>query len=184
MSYFTKNVKSDFTKNVKCFIIFVGKASTMIKERLKELEIKITELANYLQISRPTMYKYIEEYDNGNKKEVNNSVCKLFDYIENNPLIGKRNVINYILTKMTNVKDVENNEINDIVGAVKEYVSNNPNSEKTQFIKKCVGQTQFDIAIHYLVEISPLLKKKKLSEEESKKLEAYKIIVKMYTQSN
>ena len=35
----------------------------MLRERLKNMEIKITELADYLQISRPTMYKFIEYYD-------------------------------------------------------------------------------------------------------------------------
>ena len=54
----------------------------MIKKRLKDLEIKITELADYLQLSRTTLYKFIDSYDAKNRKEVNSSVLKLFDYIE------------------------------------------------------------------------------------------------------
>ena len=30
----------------------------MLQQRLRELEIKITELSEYLQISRPTLYKF------------------------------------------------------------------------------------------------------------------------------
>ena len=156
----------------------------MIKERLKELEIKITELANYLQISRPTMYKFIESYDSGNEKDVNKNVKKLFDYIEDNPLIGKKHVINYILTKMSNLQENDTSEVNDIVQSVKEYVSNNPNSEKTQFIEMISSEQQLDLVIHYLMEIKPMLKKKKLSEKEIEMLKPYQEIIRIYTDSN
>ena len=154
----------------------------MIKERLKELEIKITELANYLQISRPTMYKFIECYDDGKKKEVNQAVKKLFDFIEDNPLIGKRNVINYILTKMSTIQDTETSEVSDILQGIKNYVLNNPTSEKTQFVESCLNQSQFDLAIHYLMEIRPLLKKKRLTDEEKKRLQPYQQIISIYTE--
>ena len=153
----------------------------MIKDRLKDLEIKITELAEYLQMSRTTLYKFIDAYDMGKKSEVNGSVLKLFDYIERNYLIGKRNVINYILNNMTSVSENDTPEVNEIVKRIKEYVSDNPSSEKTQFIDKCVGSNQFDITIHYLMEVSTLLKKRKLTDIEKKKLEPYKAIINMYT---
>ena len=152
----------------------------MIKDRLKDLEIKITELANYLQMSRTTLYKFIEAYDSGKKKEVNSSVLKLFNYIDKNELIGKRNVINYILNNMATISENDTSEVNEIVKNIKEYISNNPTSEKTQFIDKCVGSTQFDTTIHYLMDISSLLKKRKLTEEETKKLEPYMNIINMY----
>ena len=154
----------------------------MIKERLKELEIKITELAQYLQISRPTMYKFIELYDEGRKKEVNQAVKKLFDYIEENPLIGKRNVVNYVLTKMSVVQDVETNEMSNTLQEIKNYILNNPMSEKTQFIEACLNQSQFDLAIHYLMEVKPLLKKKRLTVEEKAKLAPYQQIISIYTE--
>ena len=141
-------------------------------------------MASYLQISRPTMYKFIESYDSGDKKEVNTSVVKLFDYIESNPLIGKRNVINYILTRMTETKDVDSEDVNEVMVTIKKYVSLNPNSEKTQFLKKCTEQSQYDLIIHYLIEITPLFKKKKLSDEEKVKLEPYKKIIEIYSEAN
>ena len=86
----------------------------MIKDRLKDLEIKITELADYLQMSRTTLYKFIEAYDSGNKRDVNSSVLKLFNYIEKNELIGKRNVINYILNNMATVSENDTSEVNEL----------------------------------------------------------------------
>ena len=152
----------------------------MIKDRLKELEIKITELADYLQMSRTTLYKFIEAYDSGNKKDINTAVLKLFTYIEKNELIGKRNVINYILNNMATISENDVSEVNEIVKSIKEYVSNNPNSEKTQFIEKCVNSTQFDITIHYLMDISSLIKKRKLSDAEKSKLQPYLDIINIY----
>lgn len=153
----------------------------MIKERLKELEIKITELANYLQISRPTMYKFIESYDDGNKNEINKKVRKLFDYMEKSPLIGKRNVINFILTNLSDIQDTDTGEVNQIMQDIRQYISSNPNSEKTQFVQKSLSETQFDIPIHYLLEIQPLLKKKKLTESEKNKIKPYLDIINIYT---
>lgn len=153
----------------------------MIKERLKELDIKITELANYLQISRPTMYKFIENYDNGLIKEVNPNVKKLFDYIEKNELVGKRNVINFILTKMTDTKELEDGETSSLVKGVKDYVSANPNAEKTHFISSIVDSVKYDLGIHFLVQVMPLLNKKKPLTEEQKMIDIYNEIVDLYS---
>lgn len=153
----------------------------MIKERLKELDIKITELANYLQISRPTMYKFIDSYDSGKKSEVSNSVLKLFDYIEESELIAKKNVINYILNTMVTISENDESEVNEIMSIIREYISSNSNSEKTQFIIKIITTTQFDTVIHYLIEISPLLKKRKLTDSEKEKMLMYNSIIKMYS---
>ena len=152
----------------------------MIRDRLKELEIRITELADYLQISRTTLYKFIEMYDSGKQKDVNPSVRKLFDFIENNELIGKKNVIGYILENMTTMQENDVSQVNEIVRKIKTYVSDNPTSEKTQFLEKCVSSAQFDMTIHYLMDISSLLKKKKLSDENKEKLKPYLEIIEMY----
>lgn len=154
----------------------------MIKNRLKDLEIKITELAQYLQISRPTMYKFIELYDDGKKKSVNENVKKLFDYIEANPLIGKKHVINYILTKMSTIQDTDIAEVSDIIQSLKIYISNNPTSEKTQFIEMISTHSEFDMIVHYLMEIKPLLAKKKISKDEQEKLVPYQKILSIYSE--
>ena len=61
----------------------------MIKDSLKKLNIKITELADYLKISRPTMYKFIELYDSNKYEDITKNVKKLFDFIKNNTLMIK-----------------------------------------------------------------------------------------------
>ncbi len=153
----------------------------MLKERLKELDIKITELANYLDISRPTMYKFIECYDANNKSEINKKILKLFDYINDNPLIGKNNIINYILNNLAVVKELEAKSETDTFKDVRKYIINNPDSEKSKFINLCCQKSSYDTAIHYLIEITPLLKKKQLTDKEVELLKPYKEIIELYT---
>lgn len=153
----------------------------MIHDRLQSLDIKITELANYLQISRPTMYKFIDAYDRGDRGSVNPSVLKVFDYISQNALIGKRNVIAYILTNLTDEKSTGTLEQQELIREIGNYVLKNPDSEKTMFIKSCVHNSYYDTAIHYLVEIGPLLTKKRLTAEEKGRLDPYMKIIAIYS---
>lgn len=153
----------------------------MLEDKLRDLDIKKTELANYLNISRPTIYKFIESYDSGEYDTINKKILKLFDYITSNELIGKNNVINYILNNIADVKELESKEEIDMFKDVRRYILSNPNSEKSHFINLACQKTNYDLVIHYLVEITPLLKKRKLSTEEEEVLKPYKDIISKYT---
>lgn len=138
----------------------------MIKERLKDMELKITELSDYLQISRPTMYKFIEAYDSGDVSIINKHVLKLFKYIDENPLIGKKTVVSYILTNLVEEKELGDTAENRIYNQIKRFLIADPESIKSQFIELIVQKTDYDDAIKYLLKIYPLLRKRKLSDEE------------------
>lgn len=153
----------------------------MIRQRLRELDIKITEIADYLNLSRPTMYKFIESYDSGKTDEVHKKVVKLFDYIEQNDLIDKRNVINYVLSNLAEVKDLGTEEETSAIKTIRRYLSKNPGSEKARFIEECCAKSSYDVIIHYISEIAPILGKKRLTEEEKELLAPYKQIVALYT---
>jgi predicted transcriptional regulator len=153
----------------------------MLEEKLKELDIKKTELANYLNISRPTMYKFIDLYDSGNRNEINKKVLKLFDYITDNDMIGKNNVIGYILNNLADVKELETKDETDLYKNIRKYVLENPNSEKSQFLELVCKKTSYDLVIHYLIEITPLLRKKSLTKKEKDLLIPYREIIEKYT---
>lgn len=152
----------------------------MLRERFKGIDLKITELADYLQISRPTMYKFIDMYDAHNFTNINKKVLKLFNYINNNDLIGKKNVVNYILTNLADVKELGEKEDTADIIIVKKYLISNPDSEKTQFIINSCKKSGYDMFIHYIMEIASLLKKKELTEDELNKLKPYKEILELY----
>lgn len=145
----------------------------MLRERLRELEIKITELADYLQITRPTMYKFIDYYENSEFDLINKKVLKLFNYIAEHELIGKKNVINYILTNLVNLKENGDSDEIEIIKKIKKYIISNPESKKSQFIVNLVSKESYDDIISYLVNIEPLLKKRKLTDDEISLLNPY-----------
>ena len=145
----------------------------LLRERLKAMELKITELADYLQVSRPTMYKFIDYYDNAEFDLINKKVLKLFNYINEHELVGKKSVVNYILTNLVDVKDVGDDDELDIIKKIKKYIISNPESKKSQFLVTCATKDTFDDVIYYLVSIQGLIGKRKLGEEDKKLLEPY-----------
>lgn len=145
----------------------------MIRQRLREMDFKITELAEYLQITRPTLYKFIDDYDSGDFALINKRVLKLFNYIENNPLAGKKTILVYILNNLVDEKEMGNeNEVSKFT-KIKKYILENPSSNKSAFIELIISRKDFDSIIDYLIEIYPLLKKRKLSDDEIVKLKPY-----------
>ena len=65
----------------------------IVKEQLRELGFRLTELADLLHISRPTLYKYIELYESGEYDGIRGDVLMLFGYISTNPEASKRDSI-------------------------------------------------------------------------------------------
>ena len=145
----------------------------MLRQRLKEMDLRITELADYLQLSRPTMYKFIECYDNGEFEQINKKVLKLFNYINENELAGKRNVVNYILNNLVEVKQLGSKQENDTLSLIKKNILTNPESKKSQFVKLVAQKDTFDKIIYYLMDIYEISKNKNRSQDEETKLKQY-----------
>lgn len=97
-------------------------------EKLDLLNIKISELAQYLNISRPTLYKFIEFYE-ANKKLLKKQYLELFDYINNNQYLTKIDVIKYIIEKFNKPKKLDNGELNNLISLLEN------NSEYEELIK-------------------------------------------------
>lgn len=132
-----------------------------LRERLKNMELRITELADYLQVSRPTMYKFIDYYENAEFELINKKVLKLFNYIKENELVGKKNVINYILTNLTEIKELGDSGELEVIKKIKKFIISNPESKKSQFYVLSASTEIYDDVIVYLVRIHSLLKKEK-----------------------
>jgi hypothetical protein len=151
--------------------------STMLRERIKEMDLKVTELSDYMQISRPTMYKFIEYYDEQNFDLINRKVLKLFNYISENEFIGKKTVVSYILNNLVELKPVgEKNDV-AVINKLRKNIVENPESKKSKFLELCVTTTFFDELINYLPDIANISKKRKKSFEEQKLLDVYREFV-------
>lgn len=149
-----------------------------LKEKLSSLKIKISELSQYLSISRPTLYKYIELYEDDKYDEINTSILKLFDYIMDNPYIDKNNVIVYILNNIANVKIIESDDDNfKKINTIKKYLTNNPTSKKAELFYKLARTKKFDDLVDVFLTLINLMSKKTLSNDETIYLDNFKNIL-------
>lgn len=155
----------------------------MIKERLKELDIKITELASYLSISRPTMYKFIEMYDEGSKNDLSKFICELFEYIETNELIDKKNVISYILSKVVKTEEVTSKQNSDLE-QLSECRTDDNNLFKQKIAKYLNENNDLDELIAFVIECSLSSKKKKINKKDEARIQALKRIQGIYKKEN
>ncbi|TWV83929.1 hypothetical protein [Moraxella sp. VT-16-12] len=135
----------------------------MIKDRLKEIELKITELSDYFQVSRPTMYKFIDAYDNGEYLIIHQPILDLFRYIDSDSLIGKKSAIAFIIQNTVENKSLDTQSM----------LKNNDNSIKNQFIELILTKSDFDDMVEYALKIYPLINKRQLSDVEINLLKPY-----------
>ena len=136
-----------------------------LRDKIRDLDLRLIDLSEYLEVSRPTMYKYIELYEQGHKGEINSRVLTLFDYIENNySNISKNNVINFILNNIVRLEAEKISKNEDKKIKIKNLLKKE-NKSKENFIYILTEDNIFDPILDYLMECRKL-SDKKLSDEE------------------
>lgn len=135
----------------------------LLREKIKELDIRIMDLANYMEMSRPTIYKYIEMYETGYRSEIESRVLTVFEYIDNNENIGKTNVIKFILENISkieeNISETEKKKI-QIRNLLKHQ-----NETKEDFIYLISEDNFFDPILGYLIKCKNITDKKMTDED-------------------
>ena len=98
-----------------------------MKERLRELGIRNTELSQYMRISRPSLYKYLGLYESGDKKNIPENVLRCFKFIDKHKNLSKEQIISYVLYEFSDTQASDRKE------ALRQYLMNN--SENDQKIR-------------------------------------------------
>ena len=68
-----------------------------MRKILQNMGLKITEISEIMEISRPTMYKFIDLYEKGEKGNIDPNVLKFLERMERNPKMQKRDALYYAL---------------------------------------------------------------------------------------
>ncbi len=134
----------------------------LLREKIRDLDLRISDLAEYLKISRPTLYKYIDMYEEGNRSTIDTKILNLFDYIQNSKNIGSNNVIYYIMNNIVENSNTNNTE-EDKRMKIKSLLKTE-NKTKEDFIYMLTEDNFFDPILDYL------MKCKKLSTDPDKEL--------------
>jgi len=69
-----------------------------MRRKLKQLDLKLTELAKYMDISRPTLYKNLNSYIEKDYEDIKENILNLLRFIDRQDVVSKRQVISFILT--------------------------------------------------------------------------------------
>lgn len=134
--------------------------NSTLRDRLRELGIKIVDLANMLDISRPTLYKHIESYETNALENLDSSYIALFNYITQNEFINAKNVFIYITQNILRLKE------RDLQGSMAMgRVAITGNAQKDAFITLLLESNRFDDLLGYFVSCYELLEKDTLSDE-------------------
>lgn len=134
--------------------------NSTLRDRLRELGIKIVDLASMLDISRPTLYKHIESYETNALENLDSSYIALFNYITQNEFINAKNVFIYITQNILRLKE------RDFQGSMAMgRVAITGNAQKDAFITLLLESNRFDDLLGYFVSCYELLQKDTLSDE-------------------
>lgn len=96
IKFYKKSVKTIYILQKKCKI----KIEVDNMKQITEI-ITISELSRLINVSRPTLYKYIDDYENGFFDKIDETYKKLFDYISYN-VTNKKQIYDYCINSFEN----------------------------------------------------------------------------------
>ncbi len=142
-----------------------------IKNKIRDV-ITLTDLADYLKVSRPTLYKLIDNYDKGIFDGLDKKHIELFNYINDNSPITKKHVLNFIVQNQIITVENENSEsLSSLVGRY-EYTGS-IDEEKAELIKNILVSKNIGPFVSLVNRYCFLSSKTELSEEEQKEMLLY-----------
>lgn len=114
-----------------------------LRDKLKDINLRLVELANYLDISRPTMYKYLESYEQRDYSKIDKVTFDLFSYIDSTQDLTKPAVMNYLINNIFPSAQVfGENYVAKIAEAIKR-LKDSPNKEDKDKLKR-IEEILFD----------------------------------------
>ena len=144
----------------------------MISDRLKEMEFKKKDFAELLRISRPTLDKFLDAYDDGKREDVNPRIRKVFDYIEKNELAGKMNVVKFVSQfSGESQQETECADENAEFSVIKKRLDEKP--VQKEFFELLAKTADFDDVMRYCLKIKDFVRERRLTEEQILMLKPY-----------
>ena len=131
-----------------------------MKERLRELGIKTTELSLYMKISRPSLYKYLNMYEEKDLKGIPEGVLHTFRYIDKYKKLTKEQVISFVILEFSDNEDSNYKE------TIKRYLlSKGLKDSKIEFMYNLVTTDYFDGIVDYFNNVTLILKKEEIDDD-------------------
>ena len=148
-----------------------------MKERLHELGIKMTELAGYMKISRPSLYKYVESYEDGDFKSVPEKVLRTFKFIDRFKTLTKENLITYVICEFSDPSESNPKE------SIRKYLMMRAdNDPKIELMFRLVSSDWLDPIIPYISNCINIASKENMSDSERMQIARLALVRKRVSQ--
>ena len=123
-----------------------------MKEKLRDLGIKTTELSGFMKISRPSLYKYIELYESKEYRQIPEKVFRVFKYVDKYKNLTKEQIIAYTIGEFSDTETSDKKE------AVRNYLLNKGmNDSKIDLMYVLVTTDSLDAVVQYLASAGKIL---------------------------
>ena len=123
-----------------------------MKEKLRDLGIKTTELSEFMKISRPSLYKYIELYESKEYKQIPEKVLRVFKYVDKYKNLTKEQIIAYTIGEFSDTETSDKKE------AVRNYLLNKGmNDPKIDLMYVLATTDSLDAVVQYLASAGKIL---------------------------
>lgn len=163
--YLTKNVKfAIILKVLKGVQMTQENSVLLLRDKMKKADFRLVDLAEFLDISRPTAYKFIEFYELGQRQRLESKVLKLFEFIDKDEVPSKTELTEYIATHIIKANSSKKHEL--IASLLK-----NDNGSKIAFIELLTNSTLYDGLLPYLLACAQIANKAKISQKERTQVE-------------
>ena len=134
----------------------------LLREKLKQIGFKLTDLSEMLNISRPTLYSIIEQYEMGQREKIDPKILAFFKYIDENETLSRLDATRFVFEKITSSNTITSNQLQEkITNLLKKE-----NHDKVKFIELLVKTDFFDPILGYLTECYELIDKHNKSTED------------------
>lgn len=121
--------------------MLIVKKTNDIKEKLKELGIRLTELADYFNISRPTLYKHIESFDLNKLDQIPILIRNTLIFINREDVVSKKEVISFIINMLDRELVFDQHDL--MLKEVYEKLKRSASNETLQFILNWIEHPEY-----------------------------------------
>lgn len=153
-----------------------------LRDKMREADFRLVDLAQFLDISRPTAYKFIELYETGQRDKIESKILRLFEFIDKQDNVSKIGIIKYI--SAMNLGKKENTTNQEVKLKKEELIASllkKENKTKIDFIALISVNEIYDAILEYLLECAKIIAKSNPSKNDLVKLQPLKVF---YTSLN
>jgi len=113
-----KIIFTNFVNNVTIVssreeVVIVG-----IREKLKTSQVRLVELASYLNISRPTLYRYLELYEQKEYNGIDKRCYDLFSFIDKSRNLTRPVMMDYLINKILPIEGQSESDV-EIIATIR-----------------------------------------------------------------